>query len=139
MCSTSCPRAIAGWLAGCAAATGVICAFAFVISALAAGGIFSVRSAGILLLPATLIFLVTCVLTGIPAAVVDWLREKVQLQSICFFGTVGAAIGGLSQTLLFTAFTSRPAGVNPLFLLAGLAAGLVYWLVAGHRSEGDRS
>ena len=34
MCSANCSRAMEGWLAGCAAATGVLCAIALVVSAL---------------------------------------------------------------------------------------------------------
>src|SRR5215813_3621927 len=117
MCSTSCPRALADWLAGCAAETGVICAFALVISALASGNIFFRQICGYLAASGSSDISGHVRATGIPAAVVIWLSEKFQIHSIWFFGTVGAAIGGLSQTFLLTAYTSRPAGVNLLFLL----------------------
>jgi hypothetical protein len=128
-----------GWLAGCGAATGVLCAFALVVSAVASDDVFSLRFAGgaiALLFPAVLIFIVTCVLTGIPAAVAIWLSEKFQIRSIFFFGCVGAAMGGLSQGLLLRALAPRPPGINLLFIVAGLAAGLAYWFVAGKRAGG---
>ena len=139
MCSANCSRAIGGWLAGCGAATGVLCVFALVISAVASGGVFSFRFAGsaiALLFPAVLIFIITCLLTGIPAAVVIWLSEKFRIRSVLFFGCVGAAIGGLSQDLLLRALVP-PASVNLLFILSGLVAGLAYWFVAGKRAGGD--
>ena len=140
MSSSTCFRAIGGWLAGCGVATGVVYAFAIVISAVASGGVFSFNflgSAVALLLPAVLIFIVTCLLTGIPAAIVIWLSEKFRIRSILFFGCVGAAIGGLSHNLLLRAITP-PSRVNLLFVVAGSAAGLVYWLLAGkHAGRSD--
>ena len=138
MSSVSCSRAMGGWLAACAAATGVLCAFALVVSAVASGDVFSARFAGgaaALLFPAVLIFIVTCLVTGIPAAAVIWLSEKFRIRSVLFFGCVGAAIGGLSQNLLLRALMPPPS-VSLLFVVAGLAAGLAYWFVAGKRAGG---
>jgi len=128
-----------GWLAACAAATGVLCAFALVVSAVASGDVFSARFAGgaaALLFPAVLIFIVTCLVTGIPVAVAIWLSEKFRIRSVLFFGCVGAAIGGLCQNLLLRALLPPPS-VSLLFVVAGLAAGLAYWFVAGKRAGGD--
>jgi hypothetical protein len=138
MCSANCSRAMGGWLAGCAAATGVLCAFALVVSAAASGEVFSLRFAGAavaLLFPAVLIFIITCLLTGIPAAVAIWLSEKFRIRSVLFFGCVGAVIGGLSQNLLLRALMP-PTSVSLLFVVAGLAAGLAYWFVAGKSAGG---
>src|SRR6185436_5686594 len=110
MRSASCSRAMGGWLAGCGAATGVLCAIALVISAAASGGIFSFRFAGgaiALLFPAVLIFIITCLLTGIPAAVVVWLSEKFRIRSVLLFSCAGGTIGALSQAVLFQSFASR--------------------------------
>ena len=145
MCSASCSRAMGGWLAGCGAATGILCAFALVISAVASGGIFSFRFAGsaiALLFPAVLIFIITCLLTGIPAAVVIWLSEKFRIRSVLFFGFVGAAIGGLSQNLLLRALMPPSSEsllfvvIGMVFVVAGMAAGLAYWFVAGKSAGG---
>jgi hypothetical protein len=109
-----------------------------VVSAAASGGIFSVRFAGsaiALLFPALLIFIITCLLTGMPAAVVIWLSEKFRIQSVFFFGCVGAAIGSLSQNLLLRALVPPPS-VSLLFVVAGLAAGMAYCVVAGKRAGG---
>jgi hypothetical protein len=141
MYSASCSRAMGGWLAGCGAATGILCAFALVISAVTSDGIFSVRFAGsavALLFPAVLIFVITCLLTGIPAAIVIWLSEKFGIRSILFFGCIGAAIGALSQSLIFWPSTPLPQAVSWLFLVAGSAAGLAYWHVAGKYAGRDR-
>jgi len=63
-------RAIKGWLAGCAAATAVIGAIILVMVAMASGGDLTGFAGGgvALLFPAFLIFVVTCLLTGIPAS-----------------------------------------------------------------------
>ena len=142
MSSSTCSRAMGGWLAGCAAATGVVCVFAPVISAIASSDVNSLRFAGgaiALLFPAVLIFIVTCLLTGIPAALVIWLSEKYRIRSILFFGCVGAVIGGLSQNLLLRALKPSSPGINLLFVVAGLAAGLVYWRLAGKHAGRNRS
>jgi hypothetical protein len=142
MCSASCSRAIGGWLAGCGAATGVLCVFALVISAVASGGAFSFRFAGsaiALLFPAVLIFIITCLLTGIPAAAVIWLSEKFRIRSALFFGCVGAVVGALSQSLIFWPSMPLPQYISWLFLVAGFAAGFVYWFVAGKYAGRDRS
>jgi hypothetical protein len=101
-----------------------------VISAAASGGIFSFRFAGsaiALLLPAVLIFIITCLLTGIPAAVVIWLSEQFRIRSVLFFSCAGGTIGALSQAVLFQSFSLPLAGI---FILAGFLAGLEYWYVA---------
>jgi hypothetical protein len=130
-----------GWLAGCGAATGVLCAFTLVVLAVASGGDFPLRFVGgaiALLLSAILIFIVTGLLTGIPAAVAIWLSEKFRIRSVLFFGCIGAAIGALSQSLIFWPSTPLPQAVSWLFLVAGSAAGLAYWHVAGKYAGRDR-
>jgi uncharacterized membrane protein YvlD (DUF360 family) len=141
-------RAMEGWLAGCAASTGVLCAFALVVSAFGPLGILSVFSSAILLLlPALLIFLITGLMTAIPAAVVIWLSRRLQLHAAWFFGSTGAVIGGLSLSL-FVSFLSTPesrlpsgeaAVFGPRFSVAGLVAGLTYWRVAGQYADERRS
>ena len=133
-------RAIMGWLAGSAAATAVISAFILGMLAMAPGGDLTgfVRGSLTLLLPALLVFVVTCLLTGIPAALVIWLSEKFGIRSILFFGCIGAAIGALSQSLIFWPSTPFPQAVSWLFLVAGSAAGLAYWHVAGKYAGRDR-
>lgn len=142
LCSATC-RAARGRLAGCGAATAVICGFALVILAMASGDISSIRFAGsalALLFPAVLVFVVTGVLTGIPAAVIIWSSEKFRIRSIVFFGSAGAVIGGVSQILLQRVFTSGRIDMKPslVFAMAGLAAGLTYWLVSGKHAGRER-
>lgn len=146
MGSTDRWRAIEGWLAACAASTGVLCAFFLVVSAFGPLGILSVfTNAIVLLFPALLIFLITCLMTAIPAAVVIWLSRRFEMRSAWFFGGTGAVISGLSLSLFFSLFSTPqshlPTGellvLGPLFAVAGLAAGIVYWRVAG-RSAGER-
>jgi hypothetical protein len=127
-------------LAGCGAATGVLCGFALVITAMASGGKFSFRFAGgavALLVPAALVFIITCLLTGIPSAVVIWLSEKFHIRSVLFFCGVGAVMGGLCQILLLRVLTPWSPSVSLLFIAAGAAAGLAYWRVAG-RHAGEK-
>ena len=137
---SNCSRAVGGWLAGCGTATAVICTFGLVVSAIASGNIFSLRFGGAsvaLLFPLFLIFLITCLLTGIPAGFVIWLSEKFRIRSVLFFGAIGAAIGVLSQNLLLRPLKPGPPIFGWLFLLAGFAAGLAYWHVAGRHAGRD--
>jgi len=101
-------------------------------------GVFSVRFlAGVtaLPIPALLFFVITCLLTGIPAAAVIWLSEKFQIKAIWFFGSAGAVIGAASMELLWRGLgAAAPAGLILLFAIAGLFAGLVYWFVAGRHT-----
>jgi hypothetical protein len=55
-------------------------------------------------------------------------------------------IGGLSQIAFFVGVLSRAPGISPLFVLAGLVAGLVYWRIvekdpdnSGVSAAGSRS
>jgi hypothetical protein len=126
-----------GWLAGCGAATGVICGLVLVIVAIAPGHNFSVSAIVVLLVACIIVFAITCVLTGPPAAGIIWLSKKFQIRSIWYFGSAGAVIGIASYAFLFVAFRSSSpeirvdASAGLFFALAGLAAGLTYWLVAG--------
>jgi hypothetical protein len=114
MYSSRC-RAAGGWIAGCLAATAVISSFAV-----------NVRLSEMLPF-SLLIFAVTCVLTAIPAALTVWLSRRFRTRSFVFFACSGAAIGVLAQGFLFQSISL----VSWLFVVAGFAAGLTYWLVAG--------
>ena len=133
-------RAIMGWLAGSAAATAVISAFILGMLAMAPGGDLTgfVRGSLTLLLPALLVFVVTCLLTGIPAALVIWLSEKFRIRSILFFGCAGAVTGALGQGVLVGAFGRWPSRSVWLFVVAGFVAGMVYWRIAGRHAGRDR-
>jgi hypothetical protein len=130
-------RALRGWLAACAAATGFISIASYFIAAVATGHFRSVVFAGSfygLLFPVLAIFVITCLFTAIPAALVIPLGRIFQMRSIWFFGGAGAVIGILSQIAFFAGLLSRTPGRNPLYALAGLVAGLVYWRIV----ESDR-
>jgi hypothetical protein len=133
-------RAIKGWLAGCAAATVVIGAFTLVRLAIASSGDLPRFVGGSLafLFPTLLIFVVTCLLTGIPAALVIWLSEKFRIRSILFFGCAGAITGALGQSVLVGALTRWPSISTWLFAAAGFVAGMAYWRIAGRHAGQDR-
>jgi hypothetical protein len=72
-------RAIRGWLVGCATVTAVI--YVLLVGFLASGpGGLSIHSIGagiyLALVPPAIILVITCAVTGIPAAMVIWLSEK---------------------------------------------------------------
>jgi hypothetical protein len=142
MASYYCARATRGWLAACGTVTALVCAIYLIALTTTPEGVFSVRFlAGVtaLLVPALLFFVITCLLTGIPAAAIVRLSEKFRIRAIWFFGCAGAAIGALSVELLFRGIGATvPATVNLLFAGAGLVAGLVYWHVAGRYAGRDR-
>jgi len=129
---------LGGWLAGCGTATAFLFAFVVVLLAIVSmtgGGLMRfVGGVVALLFPALLTFVVTCVLTAIPAAPVIWLSERFQIRSVSFFGGAGAAIGASSQALLFRTFD----WFSWLFVVAGLLAGICYWHVAGKYAGRDR-
>jgi hypothetical protein len=144
MSSQHCSRAIGGWLAGCGAATAVLGVFVLFVMVVASGGDLP-RLAGTVLaaiFPLLLTFLVICVVTSFPAAIVVWISERLQISAIAFFGCAGAIIGGVSVELLWRSFVLQappvPVGVHLLFAIAGLAAGLVYWHKAGKFAGRDR-
>jgi hypothetical protein len=135
-------RALRGWLAACAAATGFIFIASYFIAAMATGNFRSVVFAGSiygLLFPSLVIFVITCLFTAIPAALVIWLGRVFQMRSVWYFGGAGAAIGVLSQIAFFTGLLSRSPGRNPLYALAGLVAGLVYWRIVECDRDAGRS
>jgi len=146
MSSGTFSRAMKGWLAGCAAATAVIAAFAWIILAFAAvsSGDLSRLVGGtvILLFPGLLVFLVTCLLTGFPAAAVVWLSERFAIRSIWFFGCAGAVTGVLSEAALAASLgRTLPTFtfLTCLFVVAGFVAGMAYWRVAGRHAGRDLS
>jgi len=83
-----------------------------------------------LLLPSFLVFVVTCLLTAIPAAIVIWLSQEFEIRSAGFFAGAGAAIGVLSITVLIRSPAVWTSGLVGLFAAAGFVAGLTYWFVA---------
>jgi xanthosine utilization system XapX-like protein len=133
-------RAAGGWVAGCGAATAIICATALLTITVTAPAPPRVPSEylrvglqGMLILM-PLVFVITCLLTGIPAALTIWLSRRFRIRSFLFFGCVGAATGALSQGLLFQSFSA----VTWLFVVAGFVAGLTYWFIAGRQAGQDR-
>jgi hypothetical protein len=128
-------RAIKGWMAGCATVTAIIYLLLLGLLAIAPGG-RAINSIGaaiyIALVPPAIILVVTCALTGIPAAFVVWLSEKLGMRSFLFFGCAGGAIGTLSQTVL----SQSVSGFTWFFVVLGFLAGLDYWFIAG-RYPGD--
>ncbi|MBA2397248.1 MAG: hypothetical protein H0V72_00810 [Bradyrhizobium sp.] len=94
-------------------------------------GIFS------FLFAALLILVFTCALTIIPATLVICLSERFRMRSFLFFGCAGAAIGVLSRILALRPTDMSLQPVDWLFLVAGFAAGLAYWFVAGRYAGGD--
>ncbi|VIO75990.1 hypothetical protein [Bradyrhizobium ivorense] len=129
--SSTCSRAFGGWLAGCGAATAAIAAIGQTVLMIASHGDLARLAYGIvvLLLPSAVIFVVTCLLTAIPAAIVIWLSEEFRIRSAGFFAAAGAAIGALSITVLLRHPAVWTSGLVCLFAAAGSVAGLTYWFV----------
>ena len=126
-------RAISGWLVGCATVTAVI--YVLLLGFLASGpGGHSIKSIGagiyIALVPPAIILVITCAVTGIPAALVIWLSEKLRMRSFLFFGCAGGAIGALSQAVLFQTLSN----FTWFFVVVGFLAGLGYWIIAGRHA-----
>jgi hypothetical protein len=127
-------RALKGWLAGCGTATAVIYIALLGIVVTAPGGLSNFADGVFaVLLPSLLVLVITCAMTGVPAALVIWLTEKFRIRSFLFYGCAGGTIGILSQTLLFRSFSIFAW----LFVAAGFLAGFDYWYVAGRHAGGE--
>jgi hypothetical protein len=136
-------RAMKGWLAGCGAATAVIAAYACIVTlASASSGDLNRLAGGTLafLYVGFLVFLVTGLLTGFPAAMVVWLSGRFAIRWIWFFGCAGAVIGALAHAAL-AGLLSRtgPTFLPSLLVVAGFVAGMAYWRVAGRHAGRDAS
>lgn len=130
MCVADCLRALSGWLAGCGAATAVMYA-TLVISAGLLSGDGSTRPLGVSAFPllevVPSVFTFAMVVSGFPAALTIWLSKRFRIRSVAFFCASGASIGAVGQAVLF-----KPIAASALlFAVAGCAAGLAYWHVAG--------
>ena len=133
-------RAFGGWLAGCGAATAVLSAVVQTLLMITSGGDITRLLGGIvaLLLPSFLVFVVTCMLTAIPALMIIWLSELLCVRSVVFFGAAGAAIGALCISLLARSSAIWTSGIGVLFIVAGFVAGVTYWSIAGRSSVCER-
>ena len=133
-------RAFGGWLAGCGAATAVYGGAGLVGSAIASGvDIITMLSASMAALPLLfLAFLIICMVTAIPAAVVSCVSEKLGIRSVLFFAGGGAVIGWVSATLFLGVSLAMHLGAGWIFPLAGFAAGTAYWYVAKRYTGQDR-
>ncbi|MHC2334038.1 hypothetical protein ACVIW0_003327 [Bradyrhizobium sp. USDA 4454] len=131
--SSTCSRAFGGWLAGCGAATAVISAVGQTFLMVTSHGDVARLLYGIvvLLLPSAVVFVITCLLTAIPAAMVVWFTEEFQIRAAGFFACAGAAIGALSISVLVRSPAVWTSGLVCLFVAAGCVAGLTYWFVMG--------
>ena len=134
-------RSFGGWLAGCGAATAVLSGVAHTLLMVASGGDIMRLLGGViaLLLPSFLVFVVTCLLTAIPAAIAIWLSEEFRIRSAGFFAGAGAAIGALSITVLLWSPAVWTSGLVCLFAAAGFVAGLTYWFVVRELEAAEHS
>jgi hypothetical protein len=75
----------------------------------------------------------------LPAALVIALTEGLALRSSIVYGVVGAALAlAMAYGLDFAGYLTSPDGDiarnREVFAAAGIAGGLVYWLIAGRRA-----
>ena len=131
MSCDACPRAMNGWFRGCLAATatlGALPVFTAILSLPYRGfpeGLGPIVALILFFLPITLIF--TCLLSGMPSALVIWLGESFGIRSVLFYAPAGAAIGALIAGGIFGTLVE----MDVLFALAGCLAGVAYWFAAG--------
>jgi hypothetical protein len=90
-----------------------------------------------LLSPSLLVFVVTCVITAFPTMVMIRLSVELRTRSAVFFACAGAALGAFSISLLARSAEIWTSGIGGLFVVAGLAAGVTYWFVAGKYAGAD--
>ncbi|MCC8975844.1 hypothetical protein [Bradyrhizobium brasilense] len=93
----------------------------------------------VMLLPSAAVFIITCLLTAIPTAIVVWFSEEFHIRAAGFFACAGAAIGALSITVLLRSPAVWTSGLVCLFAVAGFVAGLTYWFVMCELAAGEDS
>ncbi|MFQ3456930.1 hypothetical protein PMN64_26965 [Bradyrhizobium sp. UFLA01-814] len=91
----------------------------------------------VMLLPSAAVFIITCLLTAIPTAIVVWFTEEFHIRAVGFFACAGAAIGALSITVLLRSPAVWTSGLVCLFVVAGFVAGLTYWFVMCELAAGQ--
>jgi hypothetical protein len=131
-----------GWMAACAAATLVI--YFLGLAELAIGphnsfeNFLALLVYGVLffIFVAPVVFFSVFVLSGLPAMIFIWLSEMLGIRSILFFACVGGAIGALGQ-FASRGFVPQLPNFGLLSIVAGIAAGSVYWRVAGKFAGGN--
>jgi hypothetical protein len=132
-------RAFCGWLAGCGVATVVIVVLPGALFMHPRASLFHPASSlSMLLNPLLLVFAVTCAMTAFPAMFLISLSIDLQARSPVFYSLAGSVLGALCISLLVRSFAIW-FWVGPLFVVAGLAAGVTYWLIAGKHAICDRS
>ena len=134
--STAWLRPLKGWLSGCVVATMVaeICLIVVAVWENHSANV-SVAVSDYLMglgLTAPFILIAIGMFTVIPAVIVIALTERFRVRSLLFYICSAAVTGGLSQ-ILFERSLSRVWQ----FVLAGAAAGLSYWYVAGRHAGRD--
>ncbi len=126
-------RVTKGWLSGCVAAT-LAAEICLIVAAMWENhrAQISVPASDYLIglgLTAPLILFAIGMLTAIPAVIVIGLTERFRVRSLLFYVCSAGVTGGLSQILFERSFNRVW-----LFVLAGGAAGLSYWYVAGRHA-----
>ncbi|WP_145928109.1 hypothetical protein [Bradyrhizobium neotropicale] len=129
-------RVIKGWLSGCVTAT-IAAEVCFIVASMWENYRANVLPAASDYLmgfgiTAPFVLLVIGVLTAIPAVIVIGLTERFRVRSLLFYVCSGGVTGGLGQSLLELSFFRIW-----VFALAGCAAGLIYWYVAGRHAGRD--
>ena len=132
-------RALGGWLAGCGAATVVIVGLPIFFEHPRASLIHPVASISMLLSPSLLVFAVTCAMTAFPAIFLIFLSVDLRARSPVFYGVAGSVLGALCISLLVRSFVIWTFWVGPLFVVAGFAAGVTYWFIAGRHALCERT
>jgi len=132
-------RAFCGWLAGCGAATVVIVGLGGVLfGGPSASLLHPVAPLSMLLNPLSLVFTAACAMTAFPAMFLISLSIDLQTRLLLFYGVAGSLLGALCISLLVRSLAVW-FWICPLFALAGLAAGLTYWFVAGRHALCERT
>ncbi|MBR0739214.1 hypothetical protein JQ581_19960 [Bradyrhizobium liaoningense] len=122
-------RVASGWIRACMAVTAALDVLVLFSVSLFGGGPVELFGFIVIMvvfgLPLTMVL--TCLLSGIPSAIVIWLGEWLAIRSVLFYAGAGAAIGTLIGAVIF------PMTLPPLviFAAAGCLGGVVYWFAAG--------
>src|SRR5262249_10823942 len=131
---------LAGYLVSCLAAVAVIWLRVLIATGTDHAMHASTNQIRTIFVVGGVMYVVVVVTAFLPAAIAAGLAEFFGLQSILYYAVSGGLVGAVGILGFRFRFSYRVwGGGDWLFVLAGVAAGLVYWAIAvrGARSSSD--
>jgi hypothetical protein len=118
--------AVKGWFCGCLSASAVLFISGLVTTSSASGMTPGLLLVGLFL--SLVHFAFIAIFTAVPAGLMIWIAHATEIRNVVASALFGTALGWFGQ------YVFNPLGGTLWhFVVAGLAAGVTYWWVAGRR------